>query len=54
MHIVKFNSLKNFNEFLCIYLGEGGGGGVTSACICMGTQSQPLVQNHLMDIYQTW
>ena len=27
----------------------GGGGGCTYACICMGTHSQPLLQNRLMD-----
>ena len=38
-------------NFLCIYLGEGkGGGGCTNACICMGTHSQPFLQNHSMDI----
>ena len=26
-------------KLLCIYLGEGKGGGVTNACICMGTHS---------------
>ena len=40
---------------LCIYLGEGkGGGGCTNACICMGTHVQSLLQNHLMDGYETW
>ena len=29
-------------NFLCIYLGEKGGGGCTNACICMGTHSQPF------------
>ena len=38
----------------CIYLGEKGGGGYTNACICMGTHSQALLQNHLMDVYETW
>ena len=43
-------------NFLCIYLGEkgGGGGGCTNASICMGTHSQPLLQNRLMDVYETW
>ena len=40
-------------NFLCICLGEKGGG-VTNACICMGTNSQPLLQNRLMDVYETW
>ena len=40
-------------NFLCLYLGEKGGGGytnMTNACICMGTHSQPLLQNRLMDV----
>ena len=49
----------NFIEFSMyyMYLGEKGGGGVggcTNACICMGTHSQPLLQNRLMDVYDTW
>ena len=28
------------------------GGGCTYACICMGTNSQHLLQNHLMDVYE--
>ena len=27
--------------------------GVTNACICLGTQSQPLLQNRLMYVYET-
>ena len=45
--------LKNFNEFSIIYLDEKGLG-CTNACICMGTHRQPLLQNHLMDVYETW
>ena len=41
--------VENFNDFLCIYLGEGRRG-CTNACICMGTHSQPLQQNHLMNL----
>ena len=43
--------------FLCNYLDEGkGGGGVsrTNACICIGTHSQPLLENRLMNVYETW
>ena len=29
-----------------------GGGGCTNACIYMGTHSQPLLQNRLMDVYE--
>ena len=32
-------------------MGGGGGGG---ACICMGTYSQPFLQNRLMDIHEVW
>ena len=45
-------------SFLCIYLDAGRGGGYTIACIsayiCIGTHSQPLLQNFLMDVYETW
>ena len=46
----------NFNEFdfVFIYLDEKGGRGCTNACICMGTHSQPLLQNRLKDVYETW
>ena len=39
-------------NFLYIYFREKGG--CTNACICMGTHSQSLLQNHLMDVYETW
>ena len=29
-------------------------GGCTNACICVGTHSQPLLLNRLMDVYETW
>ena len=41
-------------NFFCIYLGEGGGGGGTNACICFGTHSQPLLLNRWMCVYKTW
>ena len=43
-------------NFLCISLGEKkrGGGVFTNACICIGTHSQPLLQNRFMDVYETW
>ena len=46
-------ALRILMNFLCIYLGEKGGG-CTNACICMGTHSQPLPQNRLMDVHETW
>ena len=36
-------------KFLCIYLGEERGG----ALIHGNTHSQPLLQNRLMDVYET-
>ena len=51
--IKDLNAWRILMNFLCIYLGEGRGG-CTNACICMGTHSQPLLQNRLMDVYKTW
>ena len=54
-YIKDLNTWRILMNFLCIYLGEGkGGGGCTNACICMGTHSQPLLQNRLIDVYETW
>ena len=51
-YIKDLNALRILMNFLCIYLGEkGGGGGCTNACICMGIHSRPLLQNDLMDVY---
>ena len=37
----RFKCFKKLSNFLCIYLGEGGG--CTNACICLGSQlSEPL------------
>ena len=44
-YIKDLNALRILMNFLWIYLGKGG------ACICMGT---PLLQNRLMDVYETW
>ena len=43
----------NFYEF-SMYLFRWKKGGCTNACICMGTHSQPLLQNGLMYAYETW
>ena len=53
-YIKYLNALRILMNFLCIYLGEKEGEGCTNACICMGTHSQPLLQNRLMDVYKTW
>ena len=55
VYIKDLNALRILMNILCIYLGEERGGWVyTNACICMGTHSQPLLQNPLMDAYATW
>ena len=42
-YIKDLNALRILMNFLCIYLSEKGG--CINACICMGTHSQPLLQN---------
>ena len=49
----RFKCFKNFNE-LFMYLFRQRKRGCSNACVCMGTYSQPLLQNHLMDVYETW
>ena len=39
-------------NFICIYFGEKGG--ALMHIICMGTHNQPLLQDRLMDVYETW
>ena len=51
--IKDLNALRILINFLWIYLVEKGGG-CTNACICIGTHSQPWLQNRLMDVYETW
>ena len=43
-------------KFLCIYLDEGIGGTLMHVHIREygNTHSQPLLQNRLMDVYETW
>ena len=52
-YIKDLNALRILLNFLCIYLSEKGWG-CTIACICMGTHKQPLLQNRLMGVYETW
>ena len=40
-------------NFLCIYLGEGKGGGALMH-VYVWEHSQPLLQNRLIDVYETW
>ena len=54
-YIKDLNALRILMNFLCIYLGEKGGGCTKlNVCICIGTHSQPLLQNRWMDVYETW
>ena len=44
-------------NFLCIYLDEGklgGGGALMHVYVYIGTHNQPFLQNHLIDVYETW
>ena len=50
-NVKDLSSWRILMNFLCIYLGEGKGGG--SALMHGNTQSQPLLQNRLMDVYET-
>ena len=56
LYINDLDALRIIMNFLCIYLGEEREGVCTDACtcICMGTHSQPLLQNCLMDVHETW
>ena len=40
--------------FLCIYLGEKGGGGGALMHVYVWEHSQLLLQYRLMDVYETW
>ena len=44
--------LYDFNEFSMYLLRWKKGD--TYACICMGTHFQPLLQNRLLDVYESW
>ena len=44
----------NLNEFSMYLFRWKKGGGCTNACIYMGTRSQALLQNRLMDVYEIW
>ena len=54
-NIKDLNAWKILIRFLCIYLGEGMGVCVHYCMYIYGnTHSQPLLQNGLMDVYETW
>ena len=41
-------------NFLCIYLREKGGGGALMHVYVWEHIVSPLLQNRLMDVYETW
>ena len=41
-------------NFWFIYLGKERGGGCAVMHVYVWEHSQPLLKNHLMDIYETW
>ena len=49
----RFKRFRNLNEISMYLFRWKRGGGCTNACICMETYSQPLLQNRLMDVYET-
>ena len=53
-YIKDLNALRILMNFLCIYSGNGRGCTYRYACLCIGTHSQPLLQNRLMDVYEIW
>ena len=54
INIKDWNALRVLMNFLCIYFCEGRGALMHVDSVCMGTHSQPLLQNCLMDVYETW
>ena len=50
----RFKCLKNFNEFSMYLFRWRKGEGVALMNVYVWDHSQPLLQNRLMDIYETW
>ena len=53
-YIKDLNALRILMNFLCFYLGEKGGGCTNALYVWEFIHSQPLLQNGLMDVYETW
>ena len=53
-HIVLRCTICGPLGLLFMYLFRWRKGGCTNACICIGTQSQPFLQNCLTDVHETW
>ena len=52
-YIKDLNALRMFIIFY-VFIKVKEGAGCTNAFICMGTHSQPLLQNGSKDVYETW
>ena len=50
----RFKCLRILMNFLCLYLGDERGRGVALMHVYVWNHSQPLLQNRLMDINETW
>ena len=53
-YIKDLNAWRILMNFLCIYLGDERGRGVALMYVYVWEHSQPLLQNRLMDVYETW
>ena len=54
-YIKDLNAWRFLMNFLCIYLDEGrGGGALMHVYVYIGTHNQPFLQNHFMNVYETW
>ena len=50
----RFKCLKNFNEFSMYLFRWRKGEGVALMHVYVWEHTQPLLQNRLMDVYETW
>ena len=53
-YIKDLNAWRFLMNFLCINLDEGRGGALMHVYVYIGTHNQPFLQNHFMDVYETW
>ena len=53
-YIKDLNGWRILMNFLCIYLGDEKVEGVALMHVYVWEHSQPLLQNRLMDVYETW
>ena len=51
----RFKCSKNFHEFfMYLFRWKGGGDALMHVHVREQTHNQPLLQNRLMDVYETW